>query len=154
MDGVKIIDPVQYSVAWLILAALCLILIVGLTLAALRLTRYVVERKAYRKRPDTLATAKSEYLRAINSVGERHEAGEIDAREAHRELESILRAFVVRVIGLDARRTTHSVLKADTRTAPVGAVIEHLHEPGYARDSSARLRDSMRQARAVIRSWS
>ena len=37
----EIIDPPQYSVAWLILAALCVLVIVALIVGTLRITRAI-----------------------------------------------------------------------------------------------------------------
>ena len=51
MDGLEIIDPPQYSIAWRILAVLCALVIIALITTLVKLTRWLVERRAYAKRP-------------------------------------------------------------------------------------------------------
>ena len=87
----EIIDPPQYSVAWLILAALCVIVVAALIVGTLRITRGIERRIAYRARPTDVDTLKAEFLRAVNDLADRHEAGELDAREGHQELTAIMR---------------------------------------------------------------
>ena len=149
MDGLEIIDPPQYSIAWLILAVLCALMIIALILTLLRLTRWLVERRAYAKRPGA-----SDALRAINAIGEKVEAGTMSARDGHRELEAVLRVFVLRSEGLDIRQEPLERVVLDPRTATVGTLLTRTHEAGYARESRTRLSESLHAARAVVRAWS
>lgn len=153
MDGLEIIDPPQYSIAWLILAVLCAIVIIALIVALLRLTRWLVERNAYRHRPGARDALKAEFLRSINAIGDDVEAGNMTARDAHRELEAVLRVFVLRSEGLDIRREPLERVLADPRTASVGTLLARTHEAGYARESRTRLSESLHAARAVVRAW-
>ena len=116
----EIIDPPQYSVAWLILAALCLIVITAIILAVLRITRAVVSRRAYRQRPTPSQGLKAEFLRAVNDISARHSAGEIDARAGHLELTAVMRRFVRRTTGHDVTSQDVATLLADERTRAVG----------------------------------
>lgn len=154
MDDLEIIEPPQYSFAWLILAVLCVLIILTLVILTVRLTRYILERRAYRGRPDEAEGLKAEFLRMINGAGERHDRGEVTARDAHRELEAIMRMFVTRTVGLDVRTQDAATLEADPRTRQVGRLIADIHVPGYARTSDAALHASMQRARAVVRAWS
>lgn len=150
----QIIDPPQYSVAWLILAALCVIVLVVLVLAALRITRGVVSRAAYKRRPSATAALKAEFLRAVNDVADRHAAGQIDARAGHHELTGVMRRFVRRTTGHDVTSQDVTTLLADPRTRDVGMLIAHLYEPEFAASSDAELSESVHRAREVIRRWS
>ncbi|RUP87397.1 hypothetical protein [Dermabacter sp. HSID17554] len=154
MDGLEIIDPPQYSIAWLILAVLCALMIIALILTLLRLTRWLVERRAYAKRPGASDALKAEFLRAINAIGEKVEAGTMSARDGHRELEAVLRVFVLRSEGLDIRQEPLERVVLDPRTATVGTLLTRTHEAGYARESRTRLSESLHAARAVVRAWS
>lgn len=154
MDGVKVIDPPQYSFAWLVLAVGCVILICALVWGVLRLTRAFVERRAYRHRPSDHEALKAEFLRAINSIGERERSGEIPLRGAFRELETLMRGFVKRAEGVDVSTDSLNVLLGDARTAPVGRLIADLHPSSYSRYVRDDLTDSMRRARSVVRAWS
>lgn len=150
----QVIDPPQYSVAWVILAVLCVLVITVLIVGTLRITRAVVERGAYRRRPSDVETLKAEFLRAVNDIGHRADDGDIDAREGHRELTGVMRTFVRRTTGFDVTSQDVATLLADPRTAPVGRLVADLYEPEFARASDRELETSLRRARGVIRSWS
>lgn len=154
MDGLEIIDPPQYSIAWLILAVLCALVIIALITTLVKLTRWLVERRAYAKRPGATDALKAEFLRSINALGEAVDAGEKSAREGHRDLEAILRVFVLRSEGLDIRQEPVERIQADPRTQTVGILLARTHEAGYARDSRTRLSESLHAARGVVRAWS
>lgn len=149
----EIIDPPQYSVAWLILAALCLIVITAIILAVLRITRAIVSRRAYRQRPTPSQGLKAEFLRAVNDISARHSAGEIDARAGHLELTAVMRRFVRRTTGHDVTSQDVATLLADERTRAVGALIARLYEPDFAIRSDRELAGSVHEAREVIRRW-
>lgn len=153
-EGPQIIDPPQYSVAWVILAVLCVLVITALVIGTLRITRAVVERGAYRRRPSEVEGLKAEFLRAVNDVGRRFDEGEVDARQGHRELVGVMRAFVRRTTGLDVTAQDVAALRADPRTAAVGALVGDLHEPEFARRSDRELAESLHRAREVVRAWS
>lgn len=153
-EGPQIIDPPQYSIAWVILAVLCVLVILALVLGTLRVTRGVVERAAYRARPSDVETLKAQFLRAINDVGDRFDDGELDARAAHRELTGVMRHFVRRTTGLDVTGQDVTTLRADARTRDVGNLVADLYEPEFARVSDHQLTASLRRARGVVRSWS
>lgn len=150
----QIIDPPQYSVAWLILAALCVIVIVALVVAVLKITRAIEKRIAYRHRPDDAQALKAEFLRAVNDIALRHEKGELGAREGHHELTGVMRRFVRRTTGHDVTSQDVTTLVADERTKDVGELIGALYEPDFALASDAQLEDSVRRSREVIRRWS
>lgn len=150
----EIIDPPQYSVAWLILAALCVIVVAALIVGTLRITRGIERRIAYRARPTDVDTLKAEFLRAVNDLADRHEAGELDAREGHQELTAIMRRFVRRTTGHDVTSQDVGTLRADPRTREVGELIAALYEPDFAAAPDTALRDSVRRAREVVRRWS
>lgn len=149
-----IIDPPQYSIAWLILAVLCLIVIAAVVVAVLRISRAVVARRAYRQRPDEPEGLKAEFLRAVNDIGSRHEDGVLDARAGHHELTSVMRRFVRRTTGHDVTSQDVGSLLADPRTHDVGALIGDLYEPDFAPSSDVGLEESVHRAREVIRRWS
>lgn len=150
----QIIDPPQYSVAWLILAALCVIVILVLVMAVLRFSRAYVERSAYRQRPGEVEGLKAEFLRAVNDVDRRHAEGTIDARTGHHELTAVMRRFVRRTTGYDVTSQDVGTLLADERTREVGSLISELYEPDFAEASDARLDQSVQRAREVVRRWS
>ncbi|MGY5764881.1 hypothetical protein ACXET9_06755 [Brachybacterium sp. DNPG3] len=150
----QVIDPPQYSIAWLILALLCVIVIVALIVGTLRITRGIEERIAYRGRPSDAEGLKAEFLRAVNEIAERHEAGELEARAGHHELTGVMRRFVRRTTGHDVTSQDLTTLLAHERTADVGRLIADLYEPDFSLASDAQLRTSVRRAREVIRRWS
>lgn len=150
----EIIDPPQYSVAWLILAVLCILLILGMVLGVLRITRGILARSAYRGRPKDVENLKAEFLRSVNAIASRHEAEEIDAREGHHELTAVMRRFVRSTTGHDVTSQDVSTLLADDRTHDVGRLIAHLYEPDFSASSDTDLADSVRRSREVIRRWS
>src|SRR5690625_964330 len=84
----QIIDPPQYSVAWVILAVLCALVITALIVATLRITRAIEKKVAYRGRPSDLEALKAEFLRSVNDIADRHEAGEIGSRGGHQDRKS------------------------------------------------------------------
>ncbi|GAA1293384.1 MULTISPECIES: hypothetical protein [Brachybacterium] len=149
-----IIAPPQYSVAWVILAVLCLLVITALIVATLKITRAIEKRVAYRRRPTDVDTLKAEFLRAVNDIADRHDAGELEARPGHHELTAVMRRFVRRTTGHDVTSQDTGTLTADPRTRDVGELIAALYEPDFALSTDAELRDSVRRAREVIRRWS
>ena len=150
----QIIDPPQYSVAWVILAVLCVLVIAALIVATLRITRAIEKKVAYRGRPSDLEALKAEFLRSVNDIADRHEAGEIGSRAGHHELTGVMRRFVRRTTGHDVTSQDLSTLLADQRTRAVGELIADLYEPDFALTSDRQLSDSVRRAREVIRQWS
>lgn len=150
----EIIDPPQYSVAWLILAVLCALVITALVVGTLRITRAIEKRAAYRRRPSDVENLKAEFLRAVNDVADRHEAGDLEARAGHLELTGVMRRFVRRTTGHDVTSQDVSTLLAEPRTRAVGELIAALYEPDFSSASDAELRESVRRAREVIRRWS
>lgn len=150
----QVIAPPQYSIAWLILAVLCVLVIVALVVATMRITRRVVERSAYRRRPTDVEGLKAEFLRGVNGVGARFDAGDVDVREAHRDLSAVMRRFVRRTTGHDVTSQDVTTLLADERTRAVGRLLADLYEPEFARASDRDLETSLRRAREVIRAWS
>ena len=150
----EIIDPPQYSIAWVILAVLCVLVIIALIVGTLKITRAIEKRIAYRSRPSDLESLKAEFLRAVNELADRHEAEELGAREGHHELTGVMRRFVRRTTGHDVTSQDLATLLADPRTRPVGTLIADLYEPDFALSSDRDLRESVRRAREVIRSWS
>lgn len=150
----QIIDPPQYSVAWLILAVLCALVITALIWAMLRITRRLAVGRAYRRRPDDVQGLKAEFLRTVNDLADRHEAGQLDARAAHHELTAVMRRFVRRTTGLDVTSQDVPALLREERTREVGAFIGALYEPDFAPSTSAQVEESVRRAREVIRRWS
>ena len=97
----EIIDPPQYSIAWVILAVLCVLVIIALIVGTLKITRAIEKRIAHRSRPSDLESLKAEFLRAVNELADRHEAEELGAREGHHELTGVMRRFVKRTTGHD-----------------------------------------------------
>ena len=150
----KIIDPPQYSIAWVILAVLCLLVITALVVGTLKITRAIEKRIAYRRRPSDIEALKAEFLRAVNDIADRHEAGRVEVREGHHELTGVMRRFVRRTTGHDVTSQDLATLLADERTRAVGELIGDLYEPDFAIASDRDLRDSVRRAREVIRTWS
>ncbi|MFE5775470.1 MULTISPECIES: hypothetical protein [Brachybacterium] len=149
-----IIDPPQYSIAWLILAVLCVIVIVAIIVGVLRISRAVVSRRAYRERPDEPESLKAEFLRSVNDIAARHEDGAIDERTGHLELTAVMRRFVRRTTGHDVTSQDVGTLIADPRTRDVGELIARLYEPDFAPASDVDLEGSVHRAREVIRRWS
>lgn len=150
----EIIAPPQYSIAWVILALLCLLVIAVLIVGTLKITRAVEKVIAYRRRPDEVEALKAEFLRAVNDIADRHEEGQLEEREGHHELTGVMRRFVRRTTGHDVTSQDLATLQADPRTRSVGRLIGDLYEPDFAKSSDRDLRDSVRRAREVIRSWS
>ena len=150
----EIIDPPQYSIAWLILALLCVLVIVALIMSTLKITRAVEKRIAYRGRPDQVEALKAEFLRAVNDIADRHDDGRLQNREGHHELTGVMRRFVRRTTGHDVTSQDLATLRADPRTRAVGDLIGDLYEPDFAQSSDRDLGESVRRAREVIRTWS
>lgn len=150
----EIIDPPQYSIAWVILAVLCALVIAALIVGTLKITRAIEKRIAYRSRPSDIEALKAEFLRSVNDIADRHEAGELEARTGHHELTGVMRRFVKRTTGHDVTSQDLATLRADARTRAVGELIADLYEPDFALASDRELRDSVRRAREVIRAWS
>lgn len=150
----EIITPPQYSIAWVILAVLCILVIIVLIVGTLKITRAIEKRIAYRHRPSDVETLKAEFLRAVNDIADRHDEGELEARDGHHELTGVMRRFVRRTTGHDVTSQDLATLLADQRTRAVGELIADLYEPDFAKSSDRDLRDSVRRAREVIRAWS
>ena len=150
----EIITPPQYSIAWVILAVLCILVIIVLIVGTLKITRAIEKRIAYRHRPSDVETLKAEFLRAVNDIADRHDEGELEARDGHHELTGVMRRFVRRTTGHDVTSQDLATLLADQRTRAVGELIADLYEPDFAMSSDRDLRESVRRAREVIRSWS
>lgn len=150
----QIIDPPQYSVAWVILAVLCVLVIIALIWAVLRITRGIEQRIAFRARPSEVEGLKAEFLRTVNDIASRHEAGDLEAREGHHELTGVMRRFVRRTTGHDVTSQDLATLQADPRTRAIGELIGDLYEPDFAMSSDRDLEESVRRSREVIRRWS
>lgn len=153
MDGVEIIEPPQYSVAWSILALLCLLAIIGTLLAIRLVTRWAAERAAWAKRPTESDTVKAEFLRVLADLRRRFDAGEIGTREAHQELVALLRLFVRRTSGIAIDTEHLDAVRRDPELGRMGELIGRLYEPSFSLASSAQMDESLQEAREVIRAW-
>lgn len=161
LDGVmaeapapEIIDPPQYSIAWAILAVLCVVVIVTVVMTIARLTRRAVTRRAYAQGPTLQDGLKAEFLRAINELDQKVDVGELDERMAHQELTRVMRHFVRRSMNVDVRADTVTTLTAHPDTREIGELIGDLYEPDFAPVSTVPFAQSARRAREVIRRWS
>ncbi|MDN5900072.1 MAG: hypothetical protein L0H74_08400 [Brachybacterium sp.] len=150
----EIIAPPQYSIAWVILAVLCVLVIIALIVSTLKITRAIEKRIAYRRRPDDVEALKAEFLRAVNDIADRHEDEQLESRDGHHELTGVMRRFVRRTTGHDVTSQDLATLLADPRTRAVGELIGDLYEPDFAMSSDRDLLESVRRAREVIRTWS
>src|SRR5699024_4185707 len=150
----QMIAPPQYSVAWVILAVLCALVINALIVATLRITRGIEKKVAYRGRPSDLEALRAEILRSVNDIADRLEAGANGSRDGHPELTGGMGRFRRRRTGHDVASQDLSTLLADQRTRAVGELIEDLYEPDIALSSDRQLSGSVRRAREVIRQWS
>lgn len=149
----QVIDPPQYSIAWVILAVLCAVLITLIILAVLRISRRAVTRSAYARRPSDEDGLKAEFLRMVNEIEQRAADGEIDARAAHQELTLVMRRFVRRTTGLDITSQDLPALLGHEGTRAVGRLIADLYEPDYAERTDVTIAGSAQRAREVIRAW-
>ena len=150
----QIIDPPQYSVAWVILAVLCVLVIAAIIWAVLRITKGIEQRNAFRSRPSEVEGLKAEFLRTVNDIAARHEAGDLEAKAGHHELTAVMRRFVRRTTGHDVTSQDLATLQADPRTRAIGELIGDLYEPDFAMSSDRELEESVRRSREVIRRWS
>lgn len=150
----QVIDPPQYSIAWIILTVLCGVLITAIITAVLRLTRRAAIRRSFAQRPSDEDGLKAEFLRTVNEVESRAERGEISSRAAHQELTLVMRRFVRRTTGLDVTSQDLSALLKHPDTREVGQLIADLYEPDYAERTDVTIQRSAQRARAVIRAWS
>lgn len=150
----EIIAPPQYSIAWVILAVLCVLVIIALIVSTLKITRAIEKRIAYRRRPDDVEALKAEFLRAVNDIADRYENEQLGGRDGHHELTGVMRRFVRRTTGHDVTSQDLGTLLADPRTRAVGELIADLYEPDFAMSSDRELLESVRRAREVIRTWS
>ena len=153
-EGPQIVDPPQYSIAWVILALLCVLVILALILGTLRITRAVVERAAYRQRPTDVEGLKAEFLRALVRIEDDVSSGRADARQAHRQITAVMRRFARSTTGVDITHQDLPTLVADPRTRPVGLLLSELYEPEFAASSQQQVATSLRRAREVVRAWS
>src|SRR5699024_4212770 len=110
------IAPPQYTIAWVILAVLCTLVIIVLVVATLTITRAIEKPIAYRHRPDEVEALKAEFLRAVTDIADRHEDEQLDSRAGHHELTGVTRRFVRRTTGHDVTSQDLATLLADPRT--------------------------------------
>lgn len=96
--------------------------------------------------------AKNEALEKIQKVEAEFEAGEVDYREAHLKLSSIVREFVSKVTGIPVESFTLSDLQ-NFRMDSLKNLICSFYQPEFAKFSQADTKVSINNAKKVVKSW-
>lgn len=153
MDGAEIIAPPQYSIAWTILAILCLLLAVLALVGLVMLARWIVERTAWAHRMRDDDAIKAEFLRSLSRLQERTASTGMDPRTAHQELTALLRLFVRRTSGIDIDTEDTASLRTEPELEALADLFDRLAEPSFSADPDQDVAESLRQAREVVRAW-
>mgnify|MGYP000853342413 CR=1 FL=1 len=93
------------------------------------------------------------FLRRIDGIEKRWEAGELDNRTVHLELAGQLRNFASQRVGVDASTLTLAEIRGTGAVRRLLPMIRKFHEPSFARESTADPRESLEQARRVVGEW-
>lgn len=153
MDGAEIIAPPQYSIAWTILAILCLLLAVAALVGLMMLSRWIVERAAWANRMRDEDAVKAEFLRSLSRLEERTGSEGLDPRAAHQELTALMRLFVRRTSGIDIDTEDTAALRQEPELEALADLFDRLAEPSFSAEPEQDVAESLRQAREVVRAW-
>ncbi|AYF97149.1 SHOCT domain-containing protein [Protaetiibacter intestinalis] len=147
--------PVQYGGGWLLLVFAILLALVVAGFLVARLTRpRRLPPHPQGEQPTVIAQLRGEYLTAIDEVGARFAAGEIDARRAHGELSRLMRGFVNEYSGLEAPvLTLHDLVEAGVHPSLVDALSRFSYPSLFRRQPPVDPALGLEAARQVVRSW-
>ena len=156
-------QPMEYSWWVLAIAALFLVLAIGLLVLALCLmkkARPVKEKQKQRKTSDSSEklpekNTKTKYMARIEEILLDYNAGKITKRVGYQQLSLIIREFVHGSTGIDVEKCTLKELRT-MKMKNVEELIEECYVPEFAEDVRAEEKNfevSCRKAIGVIKSW-
>jgi hypothetical protein len=147
--------PVQYSILWMLLGLLILLVVIGW---------YVFVFVFNRRRPQPYASdplpgiphqgtaLRDTYLSLVDDIATAHAAGELDFREAHQRLSLVVREFAAQARGVRAQYMTLEDLRA-TPLAPLSATVGEIYPGAFSGDDTGSFDAAADRARRLVREW-
>lgn len=100
-----------------------------------------------------IAELKRDYMRRIDEIEAKYNNQEIDARETHIRMSSVVRGFVNEATGVNVRNYTLQEI-ARLNMPDLAKLIEEFYSPEFAFGTEdVKIEDSFGNARQVIREW-
>jgi len=159
MSGVdELYPPAQYGWGWMLLAFGILVAL----LAAAWLVWFLTRPRASAPPPvvaplpllsDVRLALREEYLVTIQGIEDAYQAGEIDARGAHRELSRVVRRFVNEYSGLEAPVMSLQDLEVLHVHPTLAGAVRQYYPAIFSPDAAVDPVVGAASARQVVRAW-
>lgn len=157
-----IVAPVDFSAWWAWTGALLLTAVVAWWVVVFVITRRRPEESAAASPPppqtyaagsDPFVDLRVAYLAKVDEVDRAFHAHEIDVRELHLRLSSIVREFAGLRRGVDTSVMTLTDLEHLTGAHRLANLVARYYQPSFARSTDETGVEGLDGARTVISSW-
>ena len=146
--------PESYHGGWLVLGCALLVVIAGWYGWLFWTTRAARPPESPTPPPTDVTGLRMQYLKRIDDVERRADAGELDLRGVHQELSVVVRNFVHEASGSRAHVMTLAGLRdSDERHGRLAPVIESYYPPAFMASSVGDIARAITAARALVDTW-
>lgn len=157
-----IVAPVAFSAWWAILGLVLVTVVVAWLVTLFVITRRRPEEEplstvpppaTYAAGSDPFVDLRVTYLARVDEVERAFRAEEIDVRELHLRLSTIVREFAGLRRGVDTSVMTLTELEHLTGAGRLANLIARYYQPSFARTTTETGDEGLDGARTVISSW-
>lgn len=150
-------DPLSYSLVWLIVGLVLVLLPLAVFLICL--FRYKRLKTAKEKKPKIkkplplqLAVAKQKYERQLRRLHQGVSEGKVEDRVAYQEMSRIIRMFVYDVTRVEVHHFGYAEISA-MQIPQLTELVREYYEPEFAARANADVLQSLLHTRQVIAGW-
>ncbi|AWG48254.1 Uncharacterised protein [Mycobacteroides abscessus subsp. abscessus] len=149
-----VVAPLPYSVLWLVLGVIMILLVIGWCIGIFVWTMPVEKLRSIPVVRDISARVlRRKFNAAIDKVRRDHEAGALDSRQAHGAMSRVLRTFIYMRTGVRAPYMSLGEV-AHSGAARVAPVVAQLYSGQFEMGDDADVAAAAAAVRDVIQSWS
>lgn len=149
-----IVAPLPYSVLWLVLGVILVLLVIGWCTGIFVWTLPVEKLRTIPAIRDISAwVLRRKFSAAIDKVRADHDAGKLDSRQAHGAMSRVLRTFIYLRTGVRAPYMSLGEV-ADSGAAGAAPVVAQLYSGQFETADDVNVAATAAAVRGVIQSWS
>lgn len=155
-----LVGPQAFSPWWAIVGVLLIALVAAWLIVVLVLTRHrppapQAADPSFALSPgaDPFRDLRTTYLAQVDEASRAFHAGEIDVRELHLRLSTIVRGFAGRRRGVDTTVMTLTEIESLTGAGSLASLIAYYYQPAFSEATTATGVESVEGARTVITTW-
>lgn len=155
-----LVGPQAFSPWWAITGVLVIALLAAWVIIVLVLTRHRPPAPQAQDPSTVLSPGadpfrdlRTTYLSQVDEASRAFHAGEIDVRELHLRLSTIVRGFAGKRRGVDTTVMTLTDIERLTGAGSLATLIAYYYQPAFSEATTATGVESIDGARTVITTW-